>query len=68
MIAFSCVLLILCGISFMVITGVGPFSQEPWIKYHLAYKKRDKSIQALILYPSILFTIICSLILIGVIL
>jgi uncharacterized membrane protein SirB2 len=67
MAAFACVVIVLCGISFMIITGVGPFSNEPWLKYHLAYKKKDKSIQALLLYPSILFFIICSLILIGVV-
>lgn len=67
MIAFACILLILSGVSLMVITGVGPFAQDPWLKYHLAYKKMDKSIQALILYPSILFSIICSLVLVGVV-
>jgi uncharacterized membrane protein SirB2 len=66
MIAFACIILILSGVTLMVITGVGPFAQEPWDKYHLAYKKMDSSIQALMLYPAILFSIICSLILIGV--
>lgn len=65
MIAFACVLLILSATCLMVIVGVGPFANEPCLKYHLAYKKKDKSIQALILYPSILFAIICSLVLIG---
>lgn len=67
MIAFACIILILSVTSLMVINGVGPFAQEPWVKYHLAYKKMDISIQALILYPSILFSIICSLVLIGVV-
>jgi len=67
MIALSCILLVLCVIGLMVVTGVGPFSQAPWEKYHFAYKKMDRSIQALILYPSILFTIICSMVLIGAI-
>lgn len=67
MIAFSCVVLVLSGIALMVVTGVGPFSHSPWEKYHFAYKKMDTSIQALILYPSILFAIICSMILVGVI-
>jgi hypothetical protein len=66
MIVFACVVLVLCGINFMIIIGVGPFANEPWLKYHLAYKKKDKSIQALLLYPSILFFIICTLALIGV--
>jgi uncharacterized membrane protein SirB2 len=67
MIALSCIILILSGTTLMVIAGVGPFAQEPWSKYHLAYKRMHTYRQDLILYPAILFSIICSLILIGVV-
>jgi hypothetical protein len=66
MIALACVILVLSGIVLMIATGVGPFSRDPWEQYHISFRKRPAWQQRLLVIPSILIAIACSLTIIGV--
>jgi len=65
MTALACIALILCVIFLMMGQGVGPFTNEPWLKLHLWFRKLGSYTKLGINLLSILVALFCSAILVG---
>ncbi|EAT11442.1 hypothetical protein HF888_12670 [Bermanella marisrubri] len=67
MYALACVLLAISGVVLMAVTGVGPFSRDPWERYYFSLRKKPKWLTQVLLITASALSIACTLVLVGVI-